>query len=139
MSQTNKTILTAFIERVWSQGDAAAIETYIASQYTIHNDPGDPWEGQTLNRDGFRNRLIQSRAPFPDQVFHIVDMVSEVERVAINWNWNATHLGDLRGFPATGKPITMTGFTLYSFQDNLLTGHWQVCDRLGVFQQLQAS
>jgi predicted ester cyclase len=32
----------------------------------------------------------------------------------------------------------MTGATVYSFDsDDRITGHWQVIDRLGVFQQLR--
>jgi hypothetical protein len=32
----------------------------------------------------------------------------------------------------------MTGATVYSFdRDDRITGHWQVIDRLGVYQQLR--
>ena len=43
------------------------------------------------------------------------------------------------GFPATGKPITMSGMTVYRFEGDKLAGHWQVCDRLGVYGQLMAN
>ena len=34
--------------------------------------------------------------------------------------------------------IRMSGATAYLFDDaDRLTGHWQICDRLGVYQQLQ--
>jgi len=34
----------------------------------------------------------------------------------------------------------MSGATAYSFDaQDRLTGHWQIADRLGVFQQLQAN
>ena len=37
-----------------------------------------------------------------------------------------------------GKPITMSGATLYYFDDRgRITGHWQVADRLSIYQQLQ--
>jgi predicted ester cyclase len=52
----------------------------------------------------------------------------------------ATHLGDYPGFPATGRRITMSGATVYFFgESDKLTGHWQITDRLGVYQQLQRS
>lgn len=63
--------LREFIERVWNQGDAGAAEDYLAPAYTIHHDPGDPWENRTLDLAGFQDRLRQSRAPFPDQCFTI--------------------------------------------------------------------
>ena len=131
-----KDIVAAFLDRVWSRGDVSSVDTFIADRYHIRNDPGDPWHGQVLDREGFRERLVKSRAMAPDQVFTIVEMVEEGDRVAVAWTWVGTHLGDLPEIHATGKHITMTGLTLYSFDGDRLSGHWQVADRLGVWQQL---
>ncbi len=39
-----------------------------------------------------------------------------------------------------GRTIRMSGATAYTFDDeDRITGHWQVTDRLGVFQQLQGA
>lgn len=135
-----KPILREFLDLVWGQGDLSAVERFVADGYTIHNDPGDPWDGQTLSVDGFRDRLLKSRAAAPDQFFTPVLMIEEGDRIAVAWTWEGTHLGDLPGVPATGRRITMSGLTVYGFDaDNLLTGHWQVADRLGVYQQLTAA
>ena len=72
----------------------------------------------------------------PDQVFTVVEMVEEGDRIAVAWTWVGTHLGELPGMPASGKTITMTGLTIYSFEGDRLSGHWQLADRLGVWQQL---
>ncbi|WP_249341227.1 MULTISPECIES: ester cyclase [unclassified Sphingomonas] len=87
---------------------------------------------------GFTARLVQSRAAFPDQRFEIQGLFADEGAVTMAWLWSATHLGDLPGFPASGKTIRMSGLTIYGFDDrDRLTGHWQVTDRLGVYQQLQ--
>ncbi len=57
----------------------------------------------------------------------------------MTWFWSATHAGDYPGFPATGKTISMSGATVYYFDGDRLCGHWQIADRLGVFQQLVAN
>lgn len=132
-------ILTRFMDEVWNAGDEAAVDRYLAPAYTIQHDPGDPWHGKTLSRDEFKHRLRTSRAPFPDQRFTIVHSAAEADRVAICWTWAATHQGDIPGFPATGRAITMSGITFYFFDaDDRLTGHWQAVDRLGVMMQLRA-
>ena len=125
------------LDRVWSQGDIEASEALVASRYTIFHDPGDPWDKQILDLAGFKERVRQSRAPFPDQRFEVCDLVAEDRRVAVAWTWRATHLGDIAGFPASGRVITMSGLTLYSFEEDLICGHWQCADRLGVYGQLQ--
>lgn len=136
--QQRKQRLTAFIRQIWDDGEADGADDYIAETYTIHHDPGDPWEGLTLDRTGFKDRVRKSRAAFPDQQFDIQGLFADGDSVVMTWLWTGTHLGDLPGFPATGRTIRMSGATVYAFdREDRLTGHWQITDRLGVFQQLQ--
>lgn len=133
-----KQLLGRFLDEVWSNGMVAACDHYIADEYTILHDPGDPWEGRLLSRDEFKERVSLSRAPFPDQRFDVQTMVGQGDAVATSWLWTATHQGDFPGYPATGLPVLMSGATIYSFdEDDLICGHWQISDRLSVFQQLQ--
>ena len=133
-----KALLKDFLREVWSNGDVQRCAAYLASAYTIHHDPGDPWEGRTLDVAGFMDRVRRSRAPFPDQQFDVRAMIADANGVAVTWLWTATHTGDLPGFPATGRTMTMSGATVYTFDsDERITGHWQITDRLGIYQQLQ--
>lgn len=131
-------ILREFLDSVWSRGDIDRCDDFLAQHYTIMHDPGDPWDGQTLDLPGFKERVRLSRAPFPDQRFDVQQMFENDDGVAVTWLWSGTHVGDLAGFPATGRRITMSGATAYRFDKaDRLCGHWQVSDRLGVFRQLQ--
>lgn len=132
-------ILRNFIQRVWNEGDIDAIPGFIADNYTIFHDPGDPWHGQTLDVAGFQNRVATSRAPLPDQSFDIQAIFENDDGVCITWLWRGTHLGEIAGIPPSGKMLTMSGATVYSFDGDRINGHWQVTDRLGIFQQLQAN
>jgi steroid delta-isomerase-like uncharacterized protein len=133
-----KDILTEFAREVWSDGNIEASDKYIAPKYTIHHDPGDPWEGQELDLAGYKERVKKLREAFPDQHFDIQDLFADGNAVVMTWLWLATHKGDLPEFPATGKQIKMSGATVYFFDDDdRLTGHWQIIDRLGVARQLR--
>lgn len=134
---TSKETLTRFIREVWSEGDVDASDKYVAPRYTIHHDPGDPWEGRELDLAGYKARVTMSRAAFPDQRFDIQELFADGKAVVMTWLWSGTHKGDLPGFPATGKIIRMSGATVYYFDGDRLTGHWQIADRLGVYQQLR--
>ena len=122
---------------VWNHGDVEAASRYIAPIYTIHHDPGDPWRGQQLNVETYKERARILRAPFPDQHFDVHTLLAEGDTVIVTWLWSATHAGDLPGFPATGRRIHMSGATVYDFTAGRISGHWQITDRLGVYQQLQ--
>jgi steroid delta-isomerase-like uncharacterized protein len=133
----NKAILRQFIDDVWNAGNTEVCQKYIAPRYTVHHDPGDPWDKQELDLAGYIKRMEVSRAPFPDQRFAIQDLVAEGDKVVMTWLWQATHTGDIPGFPATDARISMSGATVYYFEDGRLTGHWQIADRLGVYMQLR--
>ncbi|MCA8896123.1 MAG: ester cyclase [Parvularculaceae bacterium] len=134
-----KAFVAAFLDIVWTRGDVSEVERFLAPRYTIRSDPGDPWDGRTLTREEFAERLTISRAPFPDQVFIVDEMIADEAGVAVAWRWEGTHLADLPGFPASGRKVKTSGLTFYSFEDGKLSGHRQQTDRLGVFQQLARS
>ena len=134
-----KAFAAAFFDTVWTRGDVSELGRFLAPRYTIRSDPGDPWDGRTLTREEFAERLTISRAPFPDQVFIIEEMIADEAGVAVAWRWEGTHLADLPGFPASGRKVKTSGLTFYSFEDGKLSGHRQQTDRLGVFQQLARS
>ena len=136
MEARSKEMLRNFIREVWSEGNVDAAGAYLAPRYTIHHDPGDPWDGQALDLDGYKDRVRTSRAPFPDQRFTIRELIAEPNRVVATWTWAGTHTGDIPEFPASGKSISMSGITVYYFDGELITGHWQITDRSGVYHQL---
>ena len=123
----------------WSQDDLTSLDSLIAARYSIFSDPGDAWEGQTLDRATYRTRLLHSRKAFPDLVFEIAQLIHEQDRVAAIWKASGTHLGDLPGLPATGKKLSFAGQTFYLIENGKAAGHWQTIDRLGFIQQLQGS
>jgi steroid delta-isomerase-like uncharacterized protein len=132
----NATSLIAFMERVWSAGEVAAVDEFLGPQYTIYSDPGDPWDGQTLSLSGFKERLLASRAPFPDLTFEIGETVCAGDRVALSWTMRGTQLGTMGGRPPSGRSIAVQGMTIYHFANGRIIGHRQVVDRLSVAQQL---
>jgi len=126
-----------FIQEVWNEGNIEAADKYVAPQYTIHHDPGDPWDKQCLNLEEYKERVRISRAPFPDQHFTVNELFHDGNAVIATWTWSGTHKGDIPGFKVTNKRITMSGITVYYIEGERFTGHWQIVDRLGVYQQLR--
>jgi hypothetical protein len=117
-----KALLIRLVNEVWNAGNIEASDQYIAPKYTIHHDPGDPWDKQELDLLGYKERVRLSRAPFPDQRFSIQDILADDNRVVITWYWSATHKGDIPNFPATGNQIQMSGATVYYFENGRFTG-----------------
>lgn len=132
----NERAVRDLFERVWNAGDVAAVDELLAPRYVIHSDPGDPWDGRTLDIAGFKDRLTASRAPFPDLRFEIADVLVDGDRVAVSWLMRGTNTGPLEGRPPTGRAIEARGITIYYLENGRIAGHTQAMDRMAVVQQL---
>lgn len=132
-----KSIVEKLYDLIWSEGDVSLISNLVAPSYTIHSDPGDGWEGKTIDRETYKTRLMYSRSAFPDLKFTIHKIIGEGNLVAVIWSAQGTHQGDLSGLPATGKKVMFQGQTFYEVKDGMVQGHWQAIDRLGFIQQFR--
>lgn len=132
----NETVLRSFFSQVWNTGNADAAKEYLAPVYTIHSDPGDPWDGQSLNLQGFKKRLVTSRSPIPDLEFEVIETLADGDRVAVSWIMRGTQTAPMGDVEPTGRSIEAKGLTIYYFEDNKISGHWQVVDRMSVMAQL---
>lgn len=45
----NEEILAQFMQDIWNDGREDLVGDYLATRYTIHHDPGDPWHGKTYH------------------------------------------------------------------------------------------
>lgn len=124
------------IEEVWNKGNFKIVDQLISPHYTIKHDPGDPWEGQTIDLATYKDRVKMSRDVLPDQKFSIEDLVGEDDKVAISWKFTGTQKGDLPGLPATNKKVSISGITIYYFSNDKMIGHWQAIDKLSLLGQL---
>ncbi|VAX26622.1 hypothetical protein MNBD_NITROSPIRAE01-949 [hydrothermal vent metagenome] len=136
-NQNLKSMLESFIQDVWNRGDFSNLENYLAPHYQIISDPGDPWEGETIDHATFKKRVLYSLNAFPDLNFSLQEMIQADGIVAVRWIMSATHLGDLPQLPATGKSFSINGLTFFYFEGNKLCGHAQNVDRLGFLAQIE--
>lgn len=134
--QKNKESVIRLIEEVWNKGNFEIVDQLVAPQYTIRNDPGDQWEGKTLDISTYIERVKMSHDILPDQKFYIEDIVCEGDKVALSWRFTGTQKGDIPGLPATNKPVNVSGLTIYYFSNGKTIGHWQVFDKLSLLAQL---
>jgi len=134
--QKNKEAIVRLIEEVWNNGNFQIADQFISLQYTIRHDPGDPWEGQTIDLATYKDRVKRSRDVLPDQKFYIEDLVAEDNKVAVSWRFTGTQTGDLPELPATHRPVNISGLTIYYFSNDKIIGHWQVLDKLSLLGQL---
>jgi steroid delta-isomerase-like uncharacterized protein len=119
------------IEEVWNRGNFEVVDEIIASDFAGHSSMGD-----THGSEEARQFWMSLHAAFPDIHFSIEDQIAEGDKVVTRWSSDATHTGEFRGMPATGKHGHITGITIMRVVDGKVVEGWTNLDELGLLQQL---
>jgi len=78
-----------------------------------------------------------SRA-FPDIHITISDLIAEGDKVVGRFTMEATHQGQFRTIPTTGKTVQVTGIDIYTIVDGKLASLTREADNLSLLTQLGA-
>lgn len=134
---SKEAFLREFMDVIWNKKNFDQVEQYLHHEYTVYLDPGDDWEGKTLSHSEYINRMKEgSFKSFPDMHFEITSAIEEEHHVAITWILTGTNLGTIGEHLPTKNTINTKGMTIYHFQNNRISGHTQIFDRITVMKQL---
>lgn len=130
-TEQNKVVLRRAAENFSRQGDKSAyLELYDANA-VLHGLVGvEP--GLASITQFYQNFW----AAFPDCQLAVDNLVAEGDKVACNFVVRGTHQGNFMGIPPTGKPINLTGSTIFRFANGKCVERWSQADFLGLLQQL---
>jgi steroid delta-isomerase-like uncharacterized protein len=122
-AENNKTIVRRYIEEVINGGDLDLIDTFFAPQM----------------RAQVRAFLTGGDDAFPDGREEIQDLVAEGDMVMARWIFRGTHQGTFMNIPRTGKPIEVTGYGMYRFEDGQIVWDTVSFEWLDALEQIGAT
>jgi predicted ester cyclase len=76
------------------------------------------------------------RSAFPDAHVTYEELIPSGDTVVGRWSATGTHTGQLPGVPPTGKPISISGITIYRIRKGRIAESWEQLDLLGMWEQL---
>ena len=117
----------------WNSHDIDRAAKFYAENYVgIDVALATPQQG----RDGARAFFTQYLTAVPDFVFTIEDIVAEKNRAAVTWNVRGTHRGSLMHIPATGRPVSSRGVSLFTIQDDHIQRATYIWDVAGLLRNI---
>jgi steroid delta-isomerase-like uncharacterized protein len=128
-----KALVRQYIQRVWNDGDAAALEQLTTADF-VYQLGGQP----PRDAPGMREFLGSVRAAFPDWRVEIDDLVADETTAAVRWHGRVTHRGAFHGLPPTGRSASVSGINVYRVSGGKIAAEWEQMDSLGLLQQLGA-
>ena len=132
MSTSNRAVIEAWFERVWTAGDVSAIDELMAPSAIFHGLPPVPEGSPTTGPDSFKPFFARFRESFPDIKIVPMRTVCEGDLVACHCKVTGTHLGEGLGVKATDAPVDFEGMTFAVIRDGQIQEGWNCYD----FQEL---
>lgn len=98
----------------------------------IHSPYGD------FDAKGFVEQQKTMFKAFPDSKFDVHSMLVDGDTAAARYTVTATHKGEFRGIPPTGKKVKYSVMAFYRMAGDDVAEGWLLSDLYGLMQQLGA-
>jgi len=95
----------------------------------VNHDPSRP---QVTDLESFKAWSADNVAGFPDQELVSDELLVAGDKVMERWTWTGTE-------SETGTPLSMTGTTIYRFEEGKIAEAWWANNMMGVMMQMQAA
>ncbi|HRW15285.1 MAG: nuclear transport factor 2 family protein [Rhodobacteraceae bacterium] len=120
----------------WNAHDSAAAAAFFAPDVVYYDaSVGTPIEGRDAAKTGVIDNFLTA---VPDASWKMKGApVVQDGSVAFEWEFSGTNTGPWGdGTPATGKPFTLTGASVFRVKDGAITAQSDYYDALGFYQAL---
>jgi steroid delta-isomerase-like uncharacterized protein len=129
--ETNKEIVRRFFD-AFNDKDLETFESLVDPEIVIH----DPLFGENSGIEIFRVVGMTFLTAFPDQHTEITLLTCEADLVTCIHRHRGTHLGELMGFPPSGRPIDIEGIEVLRVADGRIAEFWRHDDDAGMMKQI---
>jgi steroid delta-isomerase-like uncharacterized protein len=107
-----------------TDGNLDAIGEFFTPDYVAHLTDQD----MTGGHEAIRTVVGMYQRAFPNVQVDIDILVEGNDRVAWQRTLRATHQGDFKGFPATGREVVWRDMVVSRFRDGLIAEDWVITD-----------
>ena len=130
----NKAIARQFYESAWNAGGNLSIIDALFTENFLNHE----LEGKTLesHRELYKQGILETFQAFPDWTTIIDDLISEGEKVVIQWHSQGTHTGDGMGTPS-GKQVRLNGITIVRVVAGKIAEFWKKDNSFAVWHSMQ--
>jgi len=124
MNQSLGSTIRAANSELIANGNLDAVGEFFTTDFVAHLTDQD----MTGGHGAIRKLVGLYRGAFPDLQVEVEILVEASDRVAWQRTLRGTHEGDMKGFPATGRPIVWRDMVASRFRDGLIAEDWSISD-----------
>jgi steroid delta-isomerase-like uncharacterized protein len=131
VSQANKQLVLQLLAAL-DRGDPDAVAELHHPDYVNHAAASSRQRGP----EGARATAAFLNRTFQDMHHEPLDAVAEGDLVVIRLQASGRHIGEIDGFPPTGRTFSVQHIHIFRLADGKISEHWACRDDLGAARQL---
>ncbi|MET7396348.1 ester cyclase [Dactylosporangium sp. NPDC005572] len=132
MSQREQ-LIRGLYRTMFESGDVTLADRVVTPGFVDHAAPPVP---VPAGPDQLRAVVSYLHSVLADIRYEIDDVLHDGDRVAYRAAMSATQIGELFGFPSSGRSFRMQQIHIVRFDGDLIAEHWACRDDLGALRQL---
>ena len=127
-------LVKAFYQRIWNDGDLDAARELLTDDFVFRGSLG----AELFGVAAFTGYVRSVREALADYRCDILTCVSEGERAFAKMRFSGRHVGTLRGYAPTGRPVQWLGAALFRFDGAAIAHLWVLGDLVSLDAMLKA-
>jgi steroid delta-isomerase-like uncharacterized protein len=135
-TEENKAVVQRWFSEVVSNGDMDSLDEICAVCHPSFVMVQGVVEPAPQGISGLKDLIARFRSAFPDLTATVDEQIAEGDKVVSRLTMRGTHQGEFMGIPATGKPFTVRGASIWEVRGGQLISEWVSWDSMSMLQQL---
>jgi steroid delta-isomerase-like uncharacterized protein len=137
MVEENVALTRRWFAEVWNQKKTETIRELVSPECVAHGT--SETGGDLVGPQGWLDLHARLVNAFPDMQIELQEIFGAGDLVAVRWTATMHHHGDGLGIPASGAEIKICGMGFARIANGKVVETWDLWDRMGMFQQIEAA
>src|SRR5687768_6747406 len=110
--EENKALVRRFVEEIFEQGWAEAVDELLADDFESHT-----WPSTGDGKADLRLAIDRVSGALDDVRFAVEDLIAEDDRVAVRLTSSAKQVGEFMGMPPSNRSYTIGEIHIFRIRD----------------------
>lgn len=137
MSISPREVVQRFFQLVRSGMQPDAAHDYMAEQVLAHQMTAENETTVHRTPSNYADHVREMLDAYGTFQLEIQELLSQDDRVYVRWKQTGIHIGEVDGYPPTGKPIIEIASAVYRVEHDKIVEYWIQIDREGIRAQLE--
>lgn len=130
-------VVRYFFEKVRSGRELDAVHSLMADRVLAHQITSENEVTVERTPSSYADHVREMIEAYGLFTLSIQELLAQDDRVYVRWKQVGSHIGEVDGVSATGKPIVEIASAVYRVENSKIVEYWIQIDREGIRVQLE--